>query len=175
MNDKKRELEEDLDYLRQVDAPEGMGGGRRFVEQYEKDKQKKEGEGVDKAKNYIENKGYTTYKTRISSYGNERLKTADLDSKWECTFVPTSNSRIRIYNKWFKTQDGVILVVKSPQGEVFIRGINLTRDPEYDINAINVLVLQAENTIDSKKGLLLGDNKDTDSTLKKTKSGIWIA
>lgn len=46
-----------------------------------------------------------------------------------------------------RTEKGVALEFKTPQGRSFAQGITPTFDLEYDLNALDVLTLRAENTI----------------------------
>lgn len=170
---KKKEMAEDLEYLRQVDLPEREGGGRKYVEEYEKERIKEEKDFADTAKTLVQGSGPITYRSRLAEYGQKKLDGVGFPDTWEYYFVPTDHRGINIYGKYFGTKEGVLLILRTDRA-VYTRGITVTGDPEYDVNAIDVLVLQAENTMDSEKGLLLSDNKDTNSTLKKTKSGIYL-
>lgn len=174
--EKKKEMEEDLEYLRQVEVSESQGGGAKYVGEKIEEEQKKEQNQEDDWKTYLQNKSRrtNTYIQRLTDYGNKKLYQSDLDEQWVGSFIATDGHAIELFGKSFKTKRGLILVIKSPKGAVYVRGMTITSDPNYDINAVNVLVIQAQNTIDGEKGLLLSDNVDTDSTLKRTKGGIYL-
>ena len=158
---KKKELAEAEDYIRQVDNPESMGGGRKFVVEGIKEDEKKEKASANKIKNILEPKRNTqhfSYRRSLADYGNWLLDEVK-ELGWEQEFVPTDGTRVKIYNRWFASKSGILLVLKNPRGEVFIRGIFMTYTPEYDEAAIKTLVIQAENTVDSYKGILLSDKK----------------
>lgn len=169
---KKKEMAEDLEYLRNVEVPESQGGGRKFVvEKIEEE------EGTDqKVKDAIASSMQshrTTYHIRLAAYGQAGLETLDWPKEWDRYCMPTDGSDIRIFGRWFKTQVGIQMIVKDPKGNVYTRGVLTTLDPVIDMQNVDTLVIQAENTIDSYKGLLLSDNRDTKSSLKKTGSGIY--
>lgn len=173
MSNTKDTGEEGLDYLKQIDRlPEEQG--RKFVEDVEKEKQKTRKRNQDSAKSYIEGRPILTYLNRLATYAQAGLETIDWPGGWERSAIATTTSGISIYGRFYASKEGVLIVVKSPKGEVFVRGIRTTGDPDMDINALDILILQAENTLDSSKGILLSDNVDTISGLRKTKNGIIL-
>lgn len=169
---KKKELAEDLDYLKEVDKPKG----REFVVDKLKDEEAVEKKQQDDIKNYLDSslQANFTYRRKLAEYALNKLEALEIDPTWEYYAVPTDGKRVKIFKKWFASQEGVLLILKSKTGDVFIRGIKTTKNPEYDVNAINILVTQVENTIDSAKGILLSDKSNGHGKIKKTKSGIII-
>ena len=170
---KKKELGEDLDYLRNVDLPESMGGGRKFVVDKIEDEADKEKKIKDAVADTMQSHRIT-YHSRLAAYGQAGLETLDWPVGWERYCMATDGREIKIYGKWFKTQVGIQMIVKDAKGNVYTRGVLTTMEPVIDMQNVDTLVIQAENTIDSSKGILLSDNKDTVSSLKKTKSGIYL-
>lgn len=167
---KKRELEADLDYLKQVDQPQG----RKFVSDVRKAEQKKEKTIEDNYKSNLEyDRQRSSYYDRLAQWGAKRLAEADIESGWAYGCMHTKRGDVILWDKKFKAEDGVLVAIRSPQGTIYSRGINLTFDPEYDLNAINMLVMQAENTIEAQKNPQI-DGKDTKGVLKQTKGGIWV-
>ncbi len=164
---KKREAEEADDYLKNVEL-----GGRDFViADIEKDK-KKEKTAADKFLNDLQTKKLyrVTYRRKLADELREKVSAIDFPNGWQYDTLPTSDNRqITIYGQSFKTKQGIILVLKSPKGEVFIRAVRTCYKPEVDFKAMRILAVQAENTVDSDKGILLSDKK-----VKKTKSGIYL-
>lgn len=171
---KKKELNQDLEYLRQVDVPDAQGGGRKFVIDKIEEEKKEQKKITDAVKNVLDPDAMFSYRRRLAEYGFTRLEEIDFPEGWLYFTHPTDGSDINIYGRKFKTQEGVLMIVKSKKGNVYMRAILVTGDPEYDVNAMNILVIQAENVVDSEKGILLSDNKDTASTLKRTDSGIYV-
>lgn len=98
-----------------------------------------------------------------------KLKERELDEKWKADFIPTDGSSVHLYDRWFKSEEGILLCLKSPTGEVYVRGIRTSHQSYIDLKAMLVLIEQAENTIDSYNGLLLSDKGE-----KKTKGGIYL-
>src|SRR4030042_7186992 len=170
--EKKKELWEDEDYLRQVDKRDG----RRVVEEYEEKKKKERKQEGDKLKNDLETKkrGRFTYLKAIAKYGKEELDKLDFPKGWEYDAVSTSGNRIRIYGRSFKSQFGIVFVLRSPNGNIYVKACRMSLNPTIDMGAIDTMVIQAENTLDSAKGLLLSDRRDGLTGLRKTKGGIVI-
>lgn|SRR3990167_851487 len=175
-DEKKKELNESIEYLRQVDAPESMGGGRKYVVDTRKEEKKEEKKSQDNLKSYLEIRRQARYgyRERLATYAFERMVQQNFPLEWEYYCIPTDGRNMMIFGKGFKTKEGILFIIKSPKGDVYVRGVALVHDPEYDVNAVNIMVIQVENTIDSARGFLLSDNKDTASTMKKTKGGIYV-
>jgi hypothetical protein len=170
----KKEAYEDLDYLKQIDRAPNDSVVAKIVADDIKIGEEKEQKVRDDTKNSLVDKGKFTYRNRLAAYAQAGLESITWPEGWVREAVATDGGDIRIWGKWFKSQEGILIVVKSPRGEVFIRGIKTTNDAELDVNAIDILIVQAENTLDSSRGVLLSDNVDTTSTLRKTKSGIIL-
>lgn len=168
----KKEAAEAEEHLRQVDKRTG----RDYIADIEKEKVKDEKIKKDDAKSDLQTKRGRdfTYIRTLAGYGFKRLLDVGFEGGWEYHCLPTDGTPINLYGKQFGTKYGVLVIVKSPKGNVYARGITATQIPEYDAHAVEILVYQAENVMDSEKGLLLSDNKDTAGTLKKTKSGIFL-
>jgi len=166
-------MDEDLDYLRQVDLPESMGGGQKFVTDKIKDEEEKEKEIKDAVANSMDG-GQANYLIRLAAYGQAGLEMLDWPEGWERYCLATDGREIRVYGRWFKTKVGIQIIVKDKDSNIYSRGVLTTMDPIIDIANVDTLIIQAENTIDSAKGILLSDNKDTVSSLKRTQSGIYL-
>jgi hypothetical protein len=173
---KKREMEEDLEYFKQVENPEARGGGRKFVEDTIKEEKKQEEKKDDTNKNYLDSKigAFVSYKERLAMIAFNEIMNQSFPADWQYYCVPTDGKPLDVWGKKFGTQDGIVYIIRSPKGEVYIRAVKCAYDPDLDINAIKIMVVQIENTIDSWKGLLLSDNVDTKATMKKTSSDIVI-
>lgn len=172
---KKKEAHEDLDYLRQVENLPDEQSRKVVIDDIEEEKKKNEAI-QDTIRTYLqmESQRSVTYRNDLAAYGQSRLELVGFPLDWEFFVISTDGSRVSIYGKQFQSQEGVLMILKSPKGDVYTRGIKVTYQSEYDIKAINILVTQAENTLDSEKGLLLSDNIDTVAGLKKTNSGLYI-
>jgi len=160
---KKRELEESVDYFKEVDK--SAEGGRKFVVDKIKEEEKKEKDIKDAVASYMQSH-QGTYHQQLASYGQKGLEKLDWPDGWERYCLATDGRDIRIYGKWFRTKLGIQVIVKDDRGNVYTRGVLTTKDPIVDMANVDTLVVQAENTIDSAKGLLLSE--------KKTKGGIYL-
>jgi hypothetical protein len=174
--DKKKEAYENLDYLKQIDHAPGDDAASKIVVDEIKETEAKEKIVRDQNLNSLDfsKEARFTYRNKLAAYAQAGLELISWPDGWVPEAVATDGTDIRIWGKWFKSQEGILIVVKSPSGSVYVRGIKTTHDPEMDMKAIDILVIQAENTLDSSKGILLSDNVDTKSTLRKTKSGIIL-
>lgn len=167
---KKRELEENEDYLKEVDQTDGP----KFVAQYETDKKEKEDKVSDTVKNQISDTGPVTYRTRLAEYWQKEMNKLDFRQGDEGYVVSTNDGSVRIFGRTYKSKQGIIVVLKTKEGNVYVRCIRVSNNPEIDMNAMQNLLNQTENTLDSLKGILLSDRKDPLTGLNKTKSGIIL-
>ena len=164
---KKREAEQAEDYLKQVES----GGSKFVVQDIEKDRKTQKTAEEAFLSDLETKKMYKiTYRRKLADELLKKTAEIDFPNGWEYHALPTDGKNdLRVYGKWFKTQEGVVLVLKSPRGGVFIRAVRTCYQPEVDFKAMATLAVQAENTVDSEKGILLSDKK-----AKKTKSGIYL-
>ena len=165
--EKKREADETEYYYDQVDKY----GAKITIEDIEKEKAKEKKKKDDQKTDLQSRKQLFSYEERLAKRCQNGLNKIDFPEGWEYHALPTYGRSIRIYGKWFKSQKGVLVIVKSASGDVHTRGIRTSGDPSLDINAVDTLVVQAENTVDSAKGLLLSDRPGEP---KRTKSGIIL-
>jgi len=169
---KKKEMGESEDYLKQIDKL-GNEAGRKFVidQIKEEDKESKDNKD-DVASSLQEHQDQRhTYKFKLCEYGLKKLDDIDYPTGWEHYIAPTSPPRFILFGRSFDAQDGIIVVLKSPLGGVYVKAMSVTYNPIYDMHAIDMFCEYAEDTVDESKGLLL--NKRTGE--KRTKSGIIIS
>jgi len=109
------------------------------------------------------------YNMMLAEYGQRLLRRINWPQGWKFDCIHTMEKQlIRIYGRQYKGERGVLVILKSPESKVFIRGIKSVYMEMMDIHAIEVLAEQAENTLDQWKGILL------DKSVKKTASGIIL-
>jgi hypothetical protein len=162
-SDKKREADEAVDFLKQVDKPESMGGGRDFVQEHVKAEKRKFKEEQSQVANALQRNARITYRTKLAAYAQTKLNDLlEWAKDWEVKALPTHGHTIYIYKKAYETKEGVQLIAKSPKGNVYMKGITMSYEPEIDMHAINVLVEQTENSMDSERGLLYEKPKKTE-------------
>jgi len=165
--EKKREAEETDDYYRQVDKY----GSKITVEDIEREESKKAKDKDDKKTDLQGRKHLFSYERQLAKYCQEGLNKIDFPEGWEYHALPTHGSDIRLYGKYFKTKIGVIVIVRTSDGDVLVRAVLTTQDPQIDMKNMDTMVVQAENTVDSAKGILLSD---IPKGPKRTKSGIIL-
>jgi len=168
---KKKEMDESEDYLKNIDKL-GTEAGRKYVIDQVKDEQAKDKVSLDNTATDLQNAQNQrhTYKFKLCEYGLKKLDDIDYPQGWEHYIAPTNPPRFTLFGHQFDAKDGIVVVLRAPLGGVFVKAMSVTYNPMYDMHAIDVFCEYAEDTIDESKGLLL--NKRTGE--KKTKSGIWI-
>jgi hypothetical protein len=164
---KKQEANESVDFLEQVEK-----GGPSFVQKYRKEEKIQKKAEDDQVANYLETSrnAQKTYRNKLASYAQDKLEELlEWAKDWKVDAVATHGDTIYIYGKAHKTQEGIQLIIKSPKGNVYMRGILTCYEPQVDMHAIEVLVEQAENSMDAERGLLIQKNK-----VNKTEGGIIL-
>lgn len=154
---KKKELGEAEEYVKQIeDSSEEVG--RKYVIDTLQAEEKIAKTKIDDVLTSLETKKsqHFSYRRSLADYGNWMLEEIK-EKGWELEFVPTDGSWINIFGKGIQSKEGIILVIKNPSGRFGVRGFRTTYIPEWDENAIRMFFVQAENTMDSYKGILLSD------------------
>ncbi len=165
--EKKKEMDEAEDYLKQVDTLPTEAGRKFVIDQLKEEEKKAKSEAADVATGLQEHQDQRhTYKYKLCEYGLKKLDDIDYPDGWEHYIAPTNPPRIKIFNKQFDAKDGVVVILKDNLGRVFVEAMSVSYDPIYDMHAVDVFCERAEDTVDESKGLLLGG--------KKTKSGIYV-
>lgn len=161
---KKKELAQEEEYFKQVDKPESQGGGRKYVVDRIELEKKAEQKQKDDINTDLQSKQQRpfAYKEALANYGMKLMHEAELGSGWYYMVIPTDGTDIRLHGRALSTQQGVLLLLMSPTGNIYSRGIRTINDAVVDSKAMETLVTQAENTADSEKGLLLGEKDNED-------------
>lgn len=169
--EKKKELAESEDYLKQIDKLP-TEEGRKFVIDQVKEEDKKKKDYVDTVASVLQTQQFhqASYKLNLCKYGLGKLDEIDYPAGWQYFIAPTSPPTMNLYGKTFPAQDGIAVVLKDNFGRVFMRRMSVTYIPEYDIHAVNVFCESVEDTVDEAKGLLMSAKKKEN----KTKSGIYL-
>ena len=166
---KEKEAFQSADYFRQVDKY----GSKIVVEDIEKEEAVKKKVKADRATDLQSRKQLFSYEEHLAKYCQEGLDKVDFPGGWEFNALPTYGRPIRLYGRSFNTQRGVAVIVKTSDGDVLVRAVRTTQDPLIDVKNMELLVVQAENTVDSYKGLLLSDGGG-ELREKKTPGGIIV-
>lgn len=167
MRDEVKEDEEKMNIVAE--------GGSESEDILKEDFEKEMKEQIDKselAKEITSKSGrwWSTYAQNICDYGEYLLKKIDWPPFWAVVIMPTDGSSIKLWGKPFGTIQGVLIAVRDPRGKIHARGMETCMDPDIDIFAIETLVTQAENTLDSYKGILEGEKMP--EGMKVSDSGI---
>jgi len=118
---------------------------------------------------------YSAYRANLAEWGMWKLMNIEWPIGWEYHCVPTTSGTQNIYGKNFNTKEGIIFVVKDPRGKVYIRAMLCHYDPEIDSRAVTNYVIQAENTLDTVKGVIERAKKqELDSIVEKYTPGKII-
>lgn len=73
------------------------------------------------------------------------------------------------YRVGYENEDKLNLMFEDKKGNVYARGIKLTGSVLYDVNALHIIVTQAENTVDQLEGRLASQvDIKTNSVWKKS-------
>lgn len=157
LQEKKKELGEAVAYVREIEQS-GSEHARKFVVDQVKEEEKKDKtktEDIATTLDLLVNRHFS-YRRSLADYGNWLIEEIR-EKGWEMEYVPTDGSRLKVYGRWFETKEGVQLIVKDPAGGVYMRGFYTIYSPLVDEAAIKTLYVQAENVMDSYKGLLLSE------------------
>lgn len=96
-----------------------------------------------------------TYKELLAKSLADYLKMLDFPLGWQSYVVITDGSPIQIKGHPFRTRNGILLIVTTPDGRVFHQGMLTTNDPVLDYAAVMNLAIQTENQFDREIGSLL--------------------
>ena len=128
----KKDIARDEDNILTI-GEEGAKGRKAFKE-YQDDEVKKDKKARDAVLNILDanrNKEYTKFLAEIL-YGRI-IQNMDLGNIWKVITHPT--------------EKGVIMELKSPDGRIFRTAFEATRDPLYDMAAIDNFTVRADATM----------------------------
>lgn len=131
------------------------------IDSQEKDRLKEEKQVQDDILNKLDmhRRFESSYMRELANALAQLLSQLDWVRGWTADCVVTNGSPIKIKGKGFQTQKGILLVVCAPDGRVMHQGMKVTGEPPLDYAGLVTLALQAENTMDSERGLLLDTHK----------------
>ena len=127
--------------------------------------EKKEQEEVKDVVDLVRS-SYYEYFERLADYGNYLLSKVDLPKGFRvmCMYT-TPNHKARLFNgEDISAPEGVLFVLHNGKSN-FIKGMKVTRNAEYDINAVEILATELENTVDFLTGALEGSKPKKPSGL----------
>jgi hypothetical protein len=153
---------------KQVEADEGekdlietdKDTGPEYVAKQETQKLKDAKELKAEATDYVDMApGASSYRANLAEWGMWLLMQKEIPTTFEYHCIPTKEGSMNVYGRVFQTHDGILFVLKAPNGKVFAKAMRVCMTPEIDVNAVGLLAVELENTYDSLKGLLLSDQK----------------
>lgn len=105
-------------------------------------------------------KNYYEYFERLADYGNYLLSKVELPKGFKimCIYTTPSHKATLFNGETIDAPEGVLFVLHNGKSN-YIRGMKVTRDAEYDINAVEILADELENTVDFLTGKLEGSEK----------------
>ena len=131
------------------------------IDSQEKDRIKEEKRVEDDILNRLDSRRRfeSSYMRELANALAQLLTQLDWVRGWTADCVVTNGSPITIKGRGFQTQKGILLVVCAPDGRVMHQGMKVTGEPMLDYAGLVSMALQAENTMDYERGLLLDTHK----------------
>ena len=161
---KKSDKEKEFEMLYELDHIEDDAFQASEAKREVKEEKKEKLEILDVVDGIRSN--YYAYYERLADYGNHLLSKVELPKNFKvmCMYT-TANHKAKLFNgEDINAPEGVLFVLHNGKTN-FIKGMKVTRDAEYDINAIEILADELENTVDFLTGSLEGS---------KPKSGLIL-
>jgi len=119
--------------------------GRKYAKEFFDKKTKEEEKIKDEELNNLQTrKRFVDYNPLLADLLDKRLRYVDWTPGWKYKVAPT--------------KEGVVMEIYSPDGRCFRAGFRPVRDPVYDLNAVEMYALRAENTMDR----VMGNDKKED-------------
>lgn len=142
----------------QEDAKKGMAEAKRQADE-EKAAKNKIAEQVvnelDMKKRFDQG-----YKEALARGLADLLASLDWIKGWTADVIATNGSPISIKGKPFTTKNGILMIVCTPDGRVFHKGMLMTKEAPLDYAGIYTMAIQMENTMDKERGLLLDGSQN---------------
>jgi len=107
--EKKREAWQAEEYLKDVDKR----GPKATIEDAEKEKTEKRKAEDDQKTDLQSRKQLFSYEEHLARYGQEELRKLDFPNGWSYDAIPTYGRTVRIYGRSFKSQRGVLFILRS--------------------------------------------------------------
>lgn len=150
----KEQTQKDLEDLRLTNAE----GGESYFIEARRAEEKAENLKREEFVGYLSSlKGPIEYKEKLVEYANLSVGYAGLEPGWHLAFFPTApgTGTINIGKRSFDPEYGFFALLISPKKKEYIRAVKLLMSPVIDMNAVHVVITQAENTMDYERGFLL--------------------
>lgn len=166
--DKEEEFKNRFDIL-EAGQEDHKKGVKAVIQQQKEEKEAKDKKDADTLTELQKKvRWHESYKKTLANALSELLQHLDWIKGWTAYCLATDGSTISIKGKPFATKDGVLLLVMTPQGDVFHQGILTTEEPLLDYSALYTMAAQLENQMDRARGLLLSSKKEEGAILDAT-------
>lgn len=152
---KKSDKEKEVEMIYELDHMDDPAFQYEEAKREVKEEKKEQLEVLDIADSVRKN--YYEYFERLADYGNYLLSKIELPKGFKvmCLFT-TANHKAKLFNgEDVNAPEGVLFVLHNGKSN-FIKGMKVTREAEYDINAVEILADELENTVDFLTGSLEG-------------------
>lgn len=150
---KKTDKEKEVEMLYELDHVDDED----FQASEAKREVKEEKKQLEEVKDVVDlvRSSYYEYFERLADYGNYLLSKVELPKGFRvmCMYT-TPNHKAKLFNgEDISAPEGVLFVLHNGKSN-FIKGMKVTRNAEYDINAVEILADELENTVDFLTGKL---------------------
>ena len=161
---KKSDKEKEFEMLYELDHIEDDAFQASEAKREVKEEKKEQLEVLDIADSVRKN--YYEYFERLADYGNYLLGKIELPKGFKvmCIYTTANHTAKLFGGETIDAPEGVLFVLHNGKSN-FIKGMKVTRDAEYDINAIEILADELENTVDFLTGSLEGAKPQNPSGL----------
>lgn len=157
---KKTDKEKEVEMIYELDHVEDEQFQYEEAKRESKEEKKQKDEVLDVADSV--RSSYYEYFERLADYGNYLLSKIELPKGFKvmCLYT-TPHYKAKLFNgEDINAPEGVLFVLHNGKSN-FIKGMKVTRDAEYDINAVEILADELENTVDFLTGSLEGSKPNT--------------
>jgi hypothetical protein len=148
--EKLKKAEQDEKVLFELDQSEK---DPQFYDKKAKEEAKAKAGELERAKEVADAySGRWNYALHVANYGNHLLGKIDgNDFRAKC--IPTDGTRLKVFEETFDTKPGILFVLNF-KGKNYARAFFLSRDADIDINAVETVAWQTEETLDFLRGTL---------------------
>lgn len=169
VEEEARSSAETIEEIQQT-GQENRKKGIKAVQEVESAAEEKRQTQKDDHLNKLDSKKrfHNSYQRMLAQTCVDYLQMLEWIRGWRADVIVTDGSPITIKSQTGKfqhhsTKHGILLVVTTPDGRVFHRGVGTVGEPILDYAAMQTLALQMENTMDKERGLLLDSEGDSNN------------
>lgn len=152
---KKSDKDKEVEMIYELDHMDDPAFQYEEAKREKKEEKKEKDEVLDIADSV--RSSYYEYFRRLADYGNYLLSKVELPKGFRvmCIYTTATHTAKLFGGETLDAPEGVLFVLHNGKSN-FIKGMKVTRDAEYDINAVEILADELENTVDFLTGSLDG-------------------